>query len=92
MDGVLELLEGRMDVVCRRTLRRGLRASFVMCCVRRVRIQFWHDPWSSPTSLKDLYLEIFVCAVDKEARISDMVDTAPDGGGRSWNLQDSNIL
>ena len=59
MDGVLELLEGRMDVVCRRTLRRGLRVSFVMCCVRRVRIQFWHDPWSSPTSLKDLYPEIF---------------------------------
>ena len=92
MDGVLELLEGRMDVVCRRTLGRGLRVSLVMCCVRRVRIRFWHDPWSSPTSLKDLYPEIFACAVDKEASISDMVDTAPDGGGRSWNLQDSNIL
>ena len=38
MDGVLELLEGRMDIVCRRTLGRGLRVSLVMCCVRRVRI------------------------------------------------------
>ena len=37
-DGVLELLEGRMNVVCRRTLGKGLRASLVMCCVQRVRV------------------------------------------------------
>ena len=46
-------------------------------------IRFWHDPWSSSISLKDLYLEMFACVVDKEARISDMVDIAFDGGGRS---------
>ena len=49
-------------------------------------IRFWHDPWSRSTSLKDLYLEMFACAMDKEARISYMVDIAPNGGGRSWNL------
>ncbi|KAK7839014.1 glutathione transferase gst 23 [Quercus suber] len=43
-------------------------------------------PWSSPTSLKELHLELFACSVDKEARISDMVDIAPNGGDRSWNL------
>ena len=36
--------------------------------------------------MKELYPELFACAVDKEARISDMVDIAPDGGDRSWNL------
>ena len=46
----------------------------------------WHDPWSSPTSLKELYPEFFACSVDKETRISDMVDIAPDGGDRSWNI------
>ena len=50
------------------------------------RIWFWHDPWSSPTSLKELYSELFACVVDKEARISNMVDIALDGGDRSWNL------
>ena len=30
-DGVLELLEGRMDVLCGRTLGRELRAFLVMC-------------------------------------------------------------
>ena len=49
-------------------------------------IQFWNDSWSSPTSLKELYPEQFACAMDKEARISYMVDIAPNGGGRSWNL------
>ena len=37
-DGVLELLEGCMDVVCGRTLGRGLRASLVMCCMQQVRV------------------------------------------------------
>ena len=55
-----------------------------MCCMQRERVfVFWHDPWSSPTHLKELYLELFACAVDKEARIFDMVDIAPNGGDRS---------
>ena len=37
-DGVLELLEGHMDVVYGRTLGRGLRVSLVKCCMRRVRV------------------------------------------------------
>ena len=49
-------------------------------------IQFWHDPWSVPTSLKELYLELFVFAVVQEDLISDMILYALDGGGRSWNL------
>ena len=36
--------------------------------------------------MKELYPELFACAVDKEARIFDMVDIALDGGDRSWNL------
>ena len=78
-----------------KNIRKGVKSFFshvLYAAGEGIRIRFWHDPWSSPTSLKDLYPEIFACAVDKEARISDMVDTAPDGGGRSWNLQDSNIL
>ena len=51
------------------------------------RIRFWYDPWSSPTALKDLYPAMFAIVVDKIAMISDMVDYAPDGGGRSWNLR-----
>ena len=46
-------------------------------------IRFWHDPWSSPTALKDLYPAMFAIAANKEAMIYDMVDFAPDGGGRS---------
>ena len=47
------------------------------------RIQFWHDPWSSPTSLKELYPELFVSAMAQEALIFDLFFYAPDGGGRS---------
>ena len=49
-------------------------------------IRFWYDPWSSPTALKDLYLAMFAIALDKAAMISDLVEFASDGGGRSWNL------
>ena len=37
--------------------------------------------------MKDLYPAMFAIVVDKIAMISDMVDYAPDGGGRSWNLR-----
>ena len=47
------------------------------------RIRFWHDPWSGPTPLKELYPELFACAVVQEALISDMIIFAPDDGGRS---------
>ena len=50
------------------------------------RIRFWHDPWSGPIPLKELYPELFACAMVQEALIFDMVIFAPDGGGRSWNF------
>ena len=51
-----------------------------------LRIRFWYNLWSGPISLKDLYMDLFACAVAQEALISDLVFTALDGGGRSWNL------
>ena len=50
------------------------------------RIRFWHDPWSVPTPLKELYLELFACAVVQESLISDMIISALNEGGRSWNF------
>ena len=50
------------------------------------RIRFWHDPWSGPIPLKELYPELFACAMVQEALIFDMVIFAPDGGGRSWTF------
>ena len=50
------------------------------------RIRFWHNPWSGPTPLKELYSELFACFVVQEALISDMVIFAPNGGGRSWTF------
>ena len=47
------------------------------------RIRFWYDSWSSPTALKDLYPAMFAIAMDKTVMISDMVDYASDGSGRS---------
>ena len=49
-------------------------------------IQFWHYPWSGPISLKELYSELFACAMVQEALISDLILYAPNGRGRSWNL------
>ena len=50
------------------------------------RIRFWHNPWSGPTPLKELYPKLFACAVVQEALISDMIIFAPNEGGRSWNF------
>ena len=48
------------------------------------RIWFWHDPWSDPISLKELYLKLFACAVVQKALIFDMVIFAPNEGGRDF--------
>ena len=50
------------------------------------RILFWHNPWSGSTSLKELYPELFVCAIVQESLIFDLIFYALDSGGRSWNL------
>ena len=73
-----------------KNIRKGAESFFghVLYAVGEgFRIRFWYDPWSSPTALKDLYPAMFAIVVDKIAMISDMVDFAPDGGGRSWNLR-----
>ena len=46
-------------------------------------IRFWYAPWSNPIALKDLYPAMFAIAANKEVMISDMVDFALVGGGRS---------
>ena len=53
---------------------------------RAIVFGFDKDPWSGPTPLKELYSELFPCAVVQEALIFDMIVFAPDGGGRSWNF------
>ena len=30
------------------------------------RIHFWHEPWSGPIPLKDLYPDLFACSVSKK--------------------------
>ena len=47
-------------------------------------IWFWHEPWSGPISLKELYLKLFAYAVVQKALISDMVIFAPNEGGRDF--------
>ena len=73
-----------------KTIRKGAESFFghvLYAAGEGFHIRFWYDPWSSPTALKDLYPAMFAIVVDKTAMISDMVDFAPDGGGRSWNLR-----
>ena len=73
-----------------KNIRKGAKSFFghVLYAVGEgFHISFWYDPWSSPTALKDLYPAMFAIVVDKIAMIFDMVDYAPDGGGRSWNLR-----
>ena len=72
-----------------KNIRKGVESFFghvVYVAGEGIRIQFWYDPWSSPFSLKDLYLDLFACVVVQEAQISDLIFTALDGGGRSWIL------
>ena len=50
-------------------------------------IRFWYDPRSGPIPLKDLYPDLFACAVSKETWIYDLVVSNLEGGNGSWNLQ-----
>ena len=43
-------------------------------------IRFWYDPWSGPIPLKDLYPDLFACAISKGAWISDLVVSNLEGG------------
>ena len=66
-----------------KSIRKGVESFFshvLYAAGEGFHIKFWHDPWSSPTALKDLYLALFAIVVNKEAMISKMVDYALDGG------------
>lgn len=72
-----------------KNIRKGVESFFahVVYAMREgIRIQFWYDPQSSPFSLKDLYLDLFACAMVQEAQIFYLILIALDGGGRSWIL------
>ena len=49
-------------------------------------IRFWHDRWIGDTTLKDLYPELYVCSVVKDACISEVLWIPKGGTVRVWNL------
>ena len=64
-----------------KNIRKGVESFFghVLYVVGEgFRIKFWHDPWSSPSTLKVLYPALFAIAANKEAMIYDMVDFSLD--------------
>ena len=50
------------------------------------RVSFWHDPWSGPIPLKELFPAMFACSLSKEAWVSNLVVSTSEGGSRSQNL------
>ena len=50
-------------------------------------IIFWYDLWSGHLFQKDLYPDLFECAVDKETLVADVLDSLLNKEVRSWNLQ-----
>ena len=50
------------------------------------RVSFWHDPWSGPIPLKELFPAMFACFLSKKAWVSNLVVSTSEGGSRSWNL------
>ena len=51
------------------------------------RILFWHDKWTGDVPLKSLYTQLFVCPVDKEACIFDVLSALVGNNDRVWNLR-----
>ena len=37
------------------------------------RIRFWHDRWIGENTLKDVYLELYVCSAAKDKCISEVL-------------------
>ena len=84
--------------VCRRTHGCGLwrsihegwesfskHLSFVVG--EGIRIRFWHDRWIGDNTLKDLYLELYVCSAAKDACISEGLGIPERGTIRVWDLR-----
>ena len=42
-----------------------------------LRIRFWYDLWCGHIPLKDLYPDLFSCAIGKEAWISELISISP---------------
>ena len=51
------------------------------------RIRFWHDRWIGDYTLKDLYPELYVCSVAKDACIFEVLWTPEGGTFRVWDLR-----
>ena len=84
--------------VCRRTHGCGLwrsihegwesfskHLSFVVG--EGTRIRFWHDRWIGDNTLKDLYPELYVCSVAKDACISEILWIPKGSTIRVWDLR-----
>ncbi|XP_075665064.1 putative mitochondrial protein AtMg00310 [Castanea sativa] len=89
--------EGWSTKVCRRTHGCGLwrsinegwesfskHLSFVVGECTRIR--FWQDRWIGDNTLKDLYPELYVCSVIKDAYISEVLWIPEGGTGDSNSL------
>ena len=59
--------------------------SFVMG--EGTRIRFWHDRWISDNTLKNLYLELYMCSAAKDACISEVLWIPKGGTIRVWDLR-----
>ena len=50
-------------------------------------IRFWHDRWIGDNTLKDLYLELYVCSAVKDACIFEVLWIPGGGTVRVWDLR-----
>ena len=51
------------------------------------RIRFWHDRWIGDNTLKDLYLELYVCSAVQDVCISEVLWISKGGTMRVWDLR-----
>ena len=51
------------------------------------RILFWHNKWTGEDSLKTLYPQLFMCSVNKEVYISEVLSPPIGDNDKVWNLR-----
>ena len=51
------------------------------------RIRFWHDRWIGDNTLKDLYLELYVCSAVQDVCIFEVLWISKGGTMRVWDLR-----
>jgi len=73
--GVLKFVGGLMNVAFGEAFMKGGRASLNMSFVvgEGTRIRFLHDMWISDNTIKNLYLELYVCSAAKGACIFEVL-------------------